>query len=221
MTRFAVTSRPMVPDYQQAHSETHLANEAEKLDYFHCERGIDMDYLSVKIYHSHGEESPVQRNFADKFPISVSEESLVSFAYIDERKIAMPAFETHLARCARLFTAIERFQLVFVAIKEHQLSWSDPDLGLKLVLSCHVLQPMVDLIVRKRGHVRRAALLMVMTMVWVTRQKIGLADDGGVGDGYHSGEGFRMDGQVFRSGPRLHWPSRKSSGTRQTVHRGF
>jgi hypothetical protein len=110
----------MAVDYVLAHPGRYLATEAEKHDCFHRELGIGMDCLPVKIYHSHAKASPVRRYFVDKFPISVSEEPLVSFAYIDEGEIATPAFETYSARYARLFMVLDRFRVAFVTIKEQR-----------------------------------------------------------------------------------------------------
>lgn len=118
--RFAIRAKLMALDYVLAHPGRYLVNEAEKLDYFHRERGINMDCLPVKTYKSRRNAAPVLRYFVDKFPISTSEESLVSFAYIDEGEIATPAFETYLAQYHRLFMALERFRVTFVAIREQR-----------------------------------------------------------------------------------------------------
>jgi hypothetical protein len=108
----------MALDYVLSRPGRHLANEAERLDYFHRERGIGMVCFPVKTYSAQGKAASTRLCFVDKFAISVSDQALVSFSYVDEEEIAKPALETYLAPYARPFVAHERFQLVFVATKE-------------------------------------------------------------------------------------------------------
>jgi hypothetical protein len=50
---------------------------------------------------------------------------VVSFSYIDEGEVATPGFETWLLQYARLFSALDRFQVVFVSTRETRFPWAE------------------------------------------------------------------------------------------------
>ena len=124
--QFAIRHKLMAFDYVLDHRGRYLANEEEKIDFFHRQCGIGMDSLPVKAYGSQGSESPALRYFVDKFPISILSDSsssppLVSFSYVDEGEIATPAFATFLRQYQRLMTALDRCRVVFVATRDQRV----------------------------------------------------------------------------------------------------
>jgi len=117
----AIKAKLMALDYVLAHPEvSFLATEEEKVDYFSRNLGIDLACLPTKIYYAKSKNPETRRYFVDKFPIALPSEntafpSVVSFCYIDEGEIATPAFETWLGQHSRLFAALKRFRVIFVA----------------------------------------------------------------------------------------------------------
>jgi len=117
----AIKTKLMALDYVLAHKEgPFLATQEEKVDYFTHNLGIDLACLPTKIYYAKTKNLETRRYFVDKFPIAMPSEntaspSVVSFCYIDEGEIATPAFETWLCQYSRLFAALKRFRVIFVA----------------------------------------------------------------------------------------------------------
>jgi hypothetical protein len=117
----AIKVKLMALDYVLAHpEESFLATEEEKVEYFTRKLGIDAACLPTKIYHAKTEKTSTRRFFVDKFPIALPPEAgvfpaVVSFCYIDGGEIATPAFETWLRQYSRLFAALKRFRVIFVA----------------------------------------------------------------------------------------------------------
>ncbi len=127
----AIRIKLMALDYVLAHPDaTYLATETEKLWFFCGKLGIAKENLPARTYRSKTGSSTTDRYFVDKFPISLAAESpssspVVSFSYIDEGEVATPGFETWLLQYARLFSALDRFRVVFVSTRETRFPWAE------------------------------------------------------------------------------------------------
>jgi hypothetical protein len=117
----------MALDYVLGHRSHHyLATEQEKVDYFVLTLGIDPSKLPAKSYRSAARELGTRRYFVEKYPLFLSTSSLssspvVSLCYVDEGVLSTTGFESFLNRYRRLFTALRRFRLVYVAAEQLHL----------------------------------------------------------------------------------------------------
>ncbi len=86
---------------------TYLEEEDDKVGYFHQELGIEKHLLPARVYtaRSRGSE-PTTRYFVDKFPVFLTPDRTVSFAYIDDPVQTTQAFRTHLFQYLSLFRAL-------------------------------------------------------------------------------------------------------------------
>jgi hypothetical protein len=131
----AIKAKVMALDYVLAHpEESFLATEEEKVEYFTRRLGIDAACLPAKIYHAKTGKTATRRFFVDKFPIALPAEKTISaavasFCYIDEGEIATPAFETWLRQHARLFAALKRFRVIFVATSSSRFRQAEQEYG--------------------------------------------------------------------------------------------
>jgi hypothetical protein len=120
----AIKAKLMALDYVLARpGVSFLATEEEKVDYFTRKLGIDAACLPTRIYYAKTNKPATRRYFVDKFPIALPLEdtvtpAVVAFCYIDEGEIATPAFETWLCQYSRLFAALKRFPVIFVATSD-------------------------------------------------------------------------------------------------------
>ncbi len=97
-----------------------LATEQEKVTYFQS-LGIERAALPAKLFRAPNGRDETLRYFVDKYPIFLSAESspsVVSFCFIDEGVITTGRFETYLRQYSRVFAALPRFNLIYVATWE-------------------------------------------------------------------------------------------------------
>ena len=112
----------MCLDFVLAHkSERLLETESEKVAYFTADREIPLADLPVRRYAARTSGACTDRYFVDKLPIFVAGSDPVSplpvvhFAYVDEGAETLQGFETFLSQYHPLLTALQRFEVVFVA----------------------------------------------------------------------------------------------------------
>jgi hypothetical protein len=124
--RISVRPKLMQLDYVLANPGKYLETETEKLDFFHRERGIGMDFFPSK-NNCLRNGLKVLKYFPDDFPISISDKPV--FVYIDGWEKARPSFETYLHRYAGLFSELKHFRVVFVTIKNRRLLEAEAAFG--------------------------------------------------------------------------------------------
>ena len=101
-----------------------LATEQEKVEYFTTQRSIKLSDLPSKKFTSQQTGAITERFFIDKYPLFLSnpdpesEERLVMFCFVDEGLSSGSRFETYLNQYKRLFKALRRFHLIYVAASE-------------------------------------------------------------------------------------------------------
>lgn len=123
----AVKAKLMGLDFVLAHPGVEfLATEQDKLDYFHCRLGVDLETLPQKTYRSGDGAPPTARFFIEKYPIFLEAQRgcgppVVSFCYVDEGVLSTSGFESFLTRYGALLQRLGRARLVYVAEKVRNL----------------------------------------------------------------------------------------------------
>jgi hypothetical protein len=123
----SIKAKLMALDYVLGHRSHHyLATEQEKVDYFILTLGIDPSKLPAKTYRSASRKLGTRRYFVEKYPLFLSTTALsaspvVSFCYVDEGVLSTTGFESFLNRYRRLFTALRRFRVIYVAAEQLHL----------------------------------------------------------------------------------------------------
>jgi len=108
-----VKIRLMILDYVLRHTREHfLETEQSKVEFFTRSCGLSADLLPVG-----GSQS---RYFPDHFPVSTVQHGkdkhpTVRFAFIDEGLFSLRKFERFVLQHERLFRALRRFRVVYVA----------------------------------------------------------------------------------------------------------
>ena len=120
-TPFTVKRKLMCLDFVLAHLDHRfLATEAEKVEYFVVERGIEVESLPGRCYQSRSTTETTERFFIEKFPMYLNASSscgavpLVHFAYVDEGVQSLEGFSTFVRQHRRLFEALRHFEVVYV-----------------------------------------------------------------------------------------------------------
>ena len=115
-----IKNRLMGFDFVLAHPQREfLATEQDKLACFNRTLGIAVSSLPTKEYRSPKTGSVTVRYFVDKSPIFLSgAPAVVSFCFVDEGAASLSGFETYLQQYSRLFTALSRFEVIYVAGSE-------------------------------------------------------------------------------------------------------
>ena len=122
---FSIKAKLMTLDFVLAHQGLQfLATERDKLDYFCGQFSIDRTMLPGKTYSSGPSSAQTRRYFIEKYPVFLSKadapaRAVVSFCYVDEGVLSSSGFTGFLTRYSRLFVALARFRLVYVAA-EHR-----------------------------------------------------------------------------------------------------
>ncbi len=117
---FSIKAKLMALDFMLANRESaFLATEAEKLEYLCDKLGIPLDRLPHKTYGARALDETC-RYFVEKYPIFLSESgpptpATPTFCYLDEGVLSTSGFTTFLRRYRRLFVALRRFDLVYIA----------------------------------------------------------------------------------------------------------
>lgn len=116
---FTVKRKLMCLDFVLAHRERRfLETEAEKVEYFVVERGVEAEALPGRRYQSRKTTEVTERFFVDKLPILIdplAAPSVVHFAYVDEGAQSTEGFSTFLCQHRRLFEAVRVLEVVYVA----------------------------------------------------------------------------------------------------------
>jgi len=120
-TPFIVKRKLMCLDFVLAHLDHRfLATEAEKVEYFVVERGIEVESLPSRRYQSRSTTETTERFFIEKFPMYLDASSssltapVVHFAYVDEGVQSLEGFSTFARQHRRLFEALRHFEVVYV-----------------------------------------------------------------------------------------------------------
>ncbi len=107
-------------DFVLAHpTPEYLATEQEKLDYFISTLSLEKAVLPGKCYVGSGQRTA--RYLVEKFPIFLSPPGpdlalpVVSFCFVDSGAASVSGFWTFLQQYSRLFAAVRRFHVVYVA----------------------------------------------------------------------------------------------------------
>jgi hypothetical protein len=120
----AIANKIMALDFVLAHREyQYLATEKEKLEYFTVDLKLDPSILPAKEYPAAQGDLSTRRFFVEKYPIFLPAPPqdgtpFVSFCFVDEGLVGLSRFENFLKAYAGLFTAVPRFQVIYVAAKE-------------------------------------------------------------------------------------------------------
>lgn len=123
---YSIKAKLMALDFVLAHRDSvFLATEAEKLDHFCGKLGIPQDRLPKKTYGARAPDK-TRRYFVEKYPIFLRESESAApslttptFCYVDEGVLSTSGLTTFLHRYRRLFVALRRFDLVYIAA-EHR-----------------------------------------------------------------------------------------------------
>ena len=117
----AIKAKLMGLDFVLERSERHFfATETERTSFFLDRCRFDESLLPGKNYRAKRGGPASRRFFIEKYPLFVrpdptSPNGLVSFSYIDEGVISTAGFGGFLKRYSRLFAALQRFSLSYVA----------------------------------------------------------------------------------------------------------
>jgi hypothetical protein len=118
---FAVRTKLMTLDFVLGHPEAQfLASEQERVSFFSGTLGLPETVLPVKYYASKSRQSRNARYFVDRNPVYLSAAPAgaapaVGFAYVDAGSETTAGFKSYLAQYRRLFQALDRFRLTYVA----------------------------------------------------------------------------------------------------------
>lgn len=120
-----IKNKLMGLDFVLIHPQhTYVATEQEKLEYFNAVLQIEHAALPFKRYASRGQTT--DRYFIEKYPIFLGagqpSSPVVSFCFVDEGLAGMSAFETFLNQYGRLFAALTRYDVHYVAATDHLFS---------------------------------------------------------------------------------------------------
>lgn len=120
-----IKNRIMGFDFVLDHLNVHyLATEREKISHFATTLNIDLEVLPHKLYRSTTTHAFTKRHFVDKYPVFSQATApdggagSTGFCFVDEGMVSLSRFETYLADYRRLFQALPRFQLFYVAASE-------------------------------------------------------------------------------------------------------
>ena len=119
---FSIKAKLMALDFVLANRDRRfLGTESEKIQHFCADLGIDESLLPGKTYKSRRSPGQTRRYFVEKYPIFVApaeggdSSPITSFCYVDEGVLSTSGFTSFLNRYRRLFVALRRFRLVYVA----------------------------------------------------------------------------------------------------------
>jgi hypothetical protein len=97
-------------------------SEAEKVQFFTDQLGIDKKYLPAKRYAGAVRERFTDRYFVDKFPMFLSPNpsspSVVSFSFVDPGLENLANFETHLRAYLPLFFQLSKVNFYYIAARD-------------------------------------------------------------------------------------------------------
>lgn len=123
---FSVKAKLMALDYVLAHrGRRFLAAEEDKIAHLCGDLGIAESKLPAKTYKSNRSLSETRRCFIEKYPIFVESKAedpasaSAAFCYVDEGALSISGFDSFLRRYRRLFVALRRFRVLYVAA-EHR-----------------------------------------------------------------------------------------------------
>ena len=119
---FSIKAKLMSLDFVLANRDRRfLATENEKIQHFCGDLGLDESLLPGKTYSSRRSPGQTRRYFVEKYPIFVApaeggdSSPITFFCYVDEGVLSTSGFTSFLNRYRRLFVALRRFRLVYVA----------------------------------------------------------------------------------------------------------
>ena len=119
---FSIKAKLMALDFVLANRDRRfLGTESEKVQHFCGDLGIDESMLPGKTYRSRRSPGQTRRYFVEKYPIFLApaeggdSSAVTSFCYVDEGVLSTSGFTSFLNRYRRLFVALRRFRLVYVA----------------------------------------------------------------------------------------------------------
>jgi hypothetical protein len=99
-----------------------LESEAEKVQFFTEQLGMDKKYLPAKRYAGAVRPQYTERYFVDKFPMFLppnpSSPTVVSFSFVDPGLESLANFETHLQAYFPLFCQLSEVNLFYVAVRD-------------------------------------------------------------------------------------------------------
>lgn len=122
---FTIKNKLMALDFVLDHSDKRfLATEQEKTDYFSAAVCAQRATLPAKLYRSASSPETTARYFVEKYPIFVEEHP--TFCFVDEGLTTSSRFETFLAQYGRLFAALPRFHVLYVAASPIPFRWVGP-----------------------------------------------------------------------------------------------
>jgi hypothetical protein len=97
-------------------------SEAEKVQFFNEQLGVDKKYLPSKRYAGAVRPQYTDRYFVDKFPMFLppnpSSPSVVSFSFVDPGLESLASFETHLQAYLPLFCQLSRVNFNYIAVQD-------------------------------------------------------------------------------------------------------
>lgn len=118
-----VKIRLMILDYVLRDTQEHfLETEQSKVEFFTRSCGLSADLLPVS--------GSTKRYFPDRFPVSTlphgrDKDPTIRFAFIDEGLFSLRKFERFVLQHERLFRALGRFTVVYVADAQRNFSAAD------------------------------------------------------------------------------------------------
>jgi hypothetical protein len=124
-----IKNKLMALDFVLAQKDVRfLATECEKMLHFTGTLGVTESCLPCRTYSS-AKAPPTKRYFVEKYPIFLPSTGdnfdSVSFCFIDEGLTTPCHFETFLGHYARLFSALSRFHLIYVAARTSPFRWAE------------------------------------------------------------------------------------------------
>lgn len=118
-----IRSKLAILDFVLAHLDyRYLETEADKIQYFCKDLGIDRSALPAKRYAGAIRVKTTDRYFVDKFPMFFASESssfppMVTFSFVDPGLLSLASFDTHLFAYNSLFAAVPRVNFVYIATR--------------------------------------------------------------------------------------------------------
>lgn len=114
-----VKTRLVALDFVLGHSQHHyLETETQKVAFFENEFALSRETLPVKQYRARRSADFSPRYFVDGFPMFVDGRSsppVVTFTFVEAGAVSLESFATHMRSYLRLFHALPKLELVYLA----------------------------------------------------------------------------------------------------------
>jgi hypothetical protein len=117
-----IRTKLAILDFVLAHLDhRYLETEAEKVQYFCKDLGVEHSVLPAKRYAGAIREQHTDRYFVDKFPMffapDSSDPTVVTFSFVDPGLLSLTTFDSHLFHYQPLFAAVPQVNFLYIATR--------------------------------------------------------------------------------------------------------